>query len=462
MIGRYFTALESRHIHYRRCGRGPVVVALHPSPMSSAAMLPLMQALEDRFTVLAPDTPGYGLSSADPKNPKSVADYADGLREWADALGLTRFALYGSATGAQIALEFARRYPERLAHLVLDNAAHFEEPERARILEAYFPDLSPRASGAHLAELWHFAREIYTFFPWFEQSSEARLRRELPPLEVIHHMALDTLRAGADYHRAYRAAFCNEHASRYAGLTVPTTLIRWQSSLLLRQIDALIAYGLPSCVRVADAGPDERFAVIRATLEVGEWQEAPTPCAAAKRFQPVRDGVLHVCLKTEGQGRPIIRLHAPCESMAADPFDTETPCLRVDLPLHGETQGNFEPSDLIGPVAEVARELGFIDAAVSSQSARWSAALVAELPGADSLPYEPWQRNDFDLAPRWDGTHFVAAWRIARERGLFAPAFAEPRKPTVDVQALNLDTLASRTLAALQAGNHYRSIMREA
>lgn len=463
MITQHFTQLDTREVHFRRAGRGPAVVALHPSPMSSSALLPLMISLSDTHCVLAPDTPGYGLSPPDPDNPNSASEFALSLKAWVDAVGLTRFALYGSATGAQIALEFAKRYPERIERLVLDNAAHFEDAARTMLLERYFPDLSPRASGAHLADLWHFNREISTFFPWFAQSAEARLPRELPPLSALHATAIDTMRAGAGYDRAYRAAVSNEHGSRYRDLCVPTTLIRWLSSLLIDQIDALIAYGLPACVRVADAAPDERFAAIRHALE-GDWTEPPPAVASEHRFQRVRDGHLHVRMTTRGSQRPHIRLHAPGESMAADVFlADDRPCLRVDLPLHGESAGDFVATreGLVGPVAEVARELGFIDATVGGACSSLVDALVAELPGASATPCAGFEAiHEIDLSPSWDGTHLLRAWRVARERGLFAPVFGAQRRPIVDSSALDLRTIEQRCLAAVQAGAHYAAIMR--
>ena len=52
----------TRQVHYRRGGQGPVVLLLHQSPQSSREMEPLIEAWGQSFTLIAPDSPGYGFS----------------------------------------------------------------------------------------------------------------------------------------------------------------------------------------------------------------------------------------------------------------------------------------------------------------------------------------------------------------------------------------------------------------
>ena len=93
-----------RTIGYRRFGDGPPVALLHASPRSSAALLPLGMRLADRFTVFAFDTPGFGWSDPLPIDRPDAEDYAAALIEAFDVLGLRRVPLYGSHTGASIAV----------------------------------------------------------------------------------------------------------------------------------------------------------------------------------------------------------------------------------------------------------------------------------------------------------------------------------------------------------------------
>ena len=116
-ITRHFATITTgrwgaRQVHYRRTGRGPVVLCLHQSPLSSRDMLATLGHWHTRFTCIAPDTPGFGLS-----DPLGVAraDFADAVVEFMDALHLERPAVYGFHTGAMIAASLAARHPDRIA-----------------------------------------------------------------------------------------------------------------------------------------------------------------------------------------------------------------------------------------------------------------------------------------------------------------------------------------------------------
>ena len=77
-------------------------------------------------------------------------------------------------------------------------------------------------------------------------------------------MADHFLMATPGYDAAYRLAFHAENARSFAGLAVPTVLIDWAGSIVRREVQALVAEGLPPCVRVVGAGASagERFAAI--------------------------------------------------------------------------------------------------------------------------------------------------------------------------------------------------------
>mgnify|MGYP001544958043 CR=1 FL=1 len=104
VLKRGYLSVAGRQVHYRSAGHGPPVVMLHPSPLSSAAVLPMANALAEHFTVVALDTPGYGRSDPMPDRGETLRDYAVYLAATLDALGLQRVCLYGAATGAQLAV----------------------------------------------------------------------------------------------------------------------------------------------------------------------------------------------------------------------------------------------------------------------------------------------------------------------------------------------------------------------
>ena len=153
-------------LHYRVVGRGPALLMLHPSPLNSSFMAPHMLRFADMVTAIAPDSPGYGRSTAPPGDTCDLSPYVEVMQRFCDALGLDQYTVYGSATGAQIAIELAKADEARVAGVILDNAADFTDAECEQIMEGYFPDMTPLADGSHLARAWQVAHDSTMFFPW--------------------------------------------------------------------------------------------------------------------------------------------------------------------------------------------------------------------------------------------------------------------------------------------------------
>jgi pimeloyl-ACP methyl ester carboxylesterase/DNA-binding CsgD family transcriptional regulator len=74
--------------------------------------------LAERFTVIRYDKPGCGLSDRDGINLSFDGQVAAALAV-ADAVGASRFRLFGASQGGQLAAAIAARYPERVEALVL-------------------------------------------------------------------------------------------------------------------------------------------------------------------------------------------------------------------------------------------------------------------------------------------------------------------------------------------------------
>ena len=52
--------VDGMKIHYLSAGKGPAVILLHGYTQTSRMWRPLIEKLEDKFTVVAPDLPGIG------------------------------------------------------------------------------------------------------------------------------------------------------------------------------------------------------------------------------------------------------------------------------------------------------------------------------------------------------------------------------------------------------------------
>lgn len=269
-VTRHVHAAAGLHLQYRQAGAAgaPALVLLHPSPRSSAMYVPWMAALASCFRVLAVDTPGYGSSDPLHAPPARLADYLPALQALLRDVAGPRFMLYGSATGAQLGIAYALAYPAEVQHLFIDNAAHFEPAEHDEIVARYFPDLSPRADGGHLLQAWQLCQAMATFFPWYLQDDAHRFRTGTPAPGEVHGALAELLAAGPGWAAAYRAAFDHEQASHVQALQVPTTVFRWQGSILLKHIDALLAHPLPAHVGRLDtpAAADARYAAMQAHI----------------------------------------------------------------------------------------------------------------------------------------------------------------------------------------------------
>jgi hypothetical protein len=156
-------------------------------------------------------------------------------------------------------------------HLCVDNAAHFSDAQCQAMLAHYFPDLTPRADGSHLHTAWQLCTQMLMYFPWYEANDAHRVVSAAagpPDPAVVQAMFSELIAAGPHYHLAYRCAFMHERASNVQALRVPTTVLRWQASVLKPFIDALLAHQLPAQVQALDtpASVADRLATMTAHL----------------------------------------------------------------------------------------------------------------------------------------------------------------------------------------------------
>ena len=61
-VTKHFVTVGQRRVHYHRAGEGPAVALLHASPCSAKVLRLPLEVFAQRFTAIAFDTPGFGLS----------------------------------------------------------------------------------------------------------------------------------------------------------------------------------------------------------------------------------------------------------------------------------------------------------------------------------------------------------------------------------------------------------------
>jgi pimeloyl-ACP methyl ester carboxylesterase len=117
----------------------PAVVLLHAFPLNSGMWDEQIEALRDRWHVIAPDLTGFGEAGA-PDDPSaySVEAYADDVAAVLRDEGIERAVIGGLSMGGYIAFSFLRRHREMVTGLVLADtraAADTQEVAERRVAQ---------------------------------------------------------------------------------------------------------------------------------------------------------------------------------------------------------------------------------------------------------------------------------------------------------------------------------------
>ncbi len=227
-IRRGFVDTPDGQVHYREAGQpvpdAPPLILIHASPGSALTLAPLLRAFGRHRHVIAPDTLGNGDSSAPAHHEVGVPYLAQAHRHALDALGIERFDLYGTHTGASIASELAIAHPARVRALILDGVGLYGEQEQAELLAHYVPEVTIDQNGSHLHLIWSFVRDAYLFWPWYRKDKTHRRPAGLPNAHVLHDKLVEVLKAARTFHIPYRAALGHDKRARLPLLRVPTLL----------------------------------------------------------------------------------------------------------------------------------------------------------------------------------------------------------------------------------------------
>jgi non-heme chloroperoxidase len=202
---------------------------LHGYSDSWRSFLPLMDALPERFRVVALSMRGHG-DSAKPPNGYDISTLADDVVAALDALGIGSTVVLGHSMGSLVAQRIAIEYPERVLRLVLIGA--FSTIKGNAAVEAFWRDevalirdpVDPAFASA------------------FQQSSVA------VPLSdgFLESVVAESLKVPARvWQQMLRALLVDDHSDRLRGIAVPALIIwgdqdaftgRSEQHLLLDQI----------------------------------------------------------------------------------------------------------------------------------------------------------------------------------------------------------------------------------
>ena len=497
----------TRQVHYRRGGQGPVVLLLHQSPQSSREMEPLIEAWGQSFTLIAPDSPGYGFSqplqrAGQPVTSATIDDFAAATLEFVDTLGIGRFGVYGFHTGASIGVALAHSFPSRVVAVAANGFVVLTEHERTAMLGDYLPPLVPRWDGGHLAWLWGRMREQTIFFPWHDHRAATRMTFDVPTADRLQQGLDEFLAAGNQYHVAYAAAFSDRGERRLPNVRAPLLLTaaardplaghlarigaRSATVQIVPSVDASAALGQAFAHLASypgDSGPvadsDGQVASDALSFGISEYRGQP-----GRQLRLIRRAA-----RETGTGRTVILLHAPGSSAAslaslAGNLANYADVLSVDLPGHGASDppATIEAGGaLAGTVTQLSAALapslataGTTLVAIGSSApvaielaadlGRHTRVVLLEPPAWSATDTEEWLRHGLPaITPVWSGGHLLEAWHLIRDGRLFSPWFRRgpagirPGEPDLDDAHIHRDV---RDL--LRANGAWQALLRDA
>lgn len=215
-------------VHYRTAGEaGPAVVLLHESPSSSAHYEPVMELLAADLRTFAFDTPGYGASDP-PPSAQEIPGYAGALLEAVDGLGIDRFLLVGSHTGAGLALQVAAQADEaRVIGAVVSGVPVYTDEERDAFLASWAPEQQVEPDGSHLQWAWDRTRRT-----WGADVGD----------ELLHAGTVDLLRVLQRYTWAYNASFRHPALPDVQAMTAPTLVLSAEHDMLAEMDRRAVAH----------------------------------------------------------------------------------------------------------------------------------------------------------------------------------------------------------------------------
>ena len=152
-VAHRFVEVEGVRVFYRETGPedAPVLLLLHGFPSASHQFRRLIDALGTHFRLIAPDYPGFGHTEAPADFAYSFEALTDTVEGFLLAVGVERFVVYAFDFGGPVGFRLARRHPEWIAGLVIQNANAYEDglSEAARATVSLGPGVPGAEAKVH-------------------------------------------------------------------------------------------------------------------------------------------------------------------------------------------------------------------------------------------------------------------------------------------------------------------------
>ncbi len=480
-----------RQVRYLVSGTGPIIFLLHQSPKSADEYKPQISQWASDFTIIAPDTPGYG--GSDPLNAENITiqDIAEATIELADSLGIDQFGLYGFHTGASISIAIGHQFPQRISSIACNGVVVLEDSALEKIMENYLPPFIPQWDGGHLTWLWSRMREQLIFFPWHERTKEARMKFDISPPEILHENTLEVLRSGDHYRAAYGAAFQYRNENFVPQLTIPNLI----TAASLDPLSASLKTLIPASTSVIEESLDHQTALEKSRKHLlkfpasSHYQKQESQCLDDDLLNTIihcKEGDIRLKKNFNNQEESLLIIHpaggsSETVNYLTDPISKSKPLISIDLPGHGESFKDFDINNsmqlntrIINQVfddhcTQSASIISFNDScSLSIQLALKSNTIVNQL-----ILIEPWFMDQIEIddyleygLPEieldWAGGHLLKYWYMIRDSKLFWPWYKRKasaiiwEQPNIDENQLQIELTE-----LIRANIHWRGNLRE-
>jgi pimeloyl-ACP methyl ester carboxylesterase len=444
MIRRCFVDIAGRAVHYRRAGTGPPVVMLHGSPGDSQMLLEEIAACAEDFTVFAFDTAGFGFSDPLPGDVLTVTDLARATAAAMRALGLPPCPVYGTHTGAAIAIELGVNWPAQITGLVMEGLPAFTEAEIEDLFTGYFAPMVPDALGGHLISTWMRFRDQFTWFPWISRDVRRLNALDRPDAAAIDIWVSMFYRSCKTYRPAYRAAchYGQAAITAAAALRVPAIYTATVEDMLFPHLERLPALQPNQRIERLPSKPSEKIAAIKhfvaefATRAAAPaHRQMPVGTNSRRLFVDGPHGQIFVRCYGNENAPAILLLHGvPGTSLTLRTLATKLAAqYHVITPDHPGSGMSDAPAagDIIEAAAAnvimvadalnirnfcvAAIDVGKNVAAYLAKNNRVTRFIIADTPSTDAAQIAP----AIALSPT--GAHWVQAWLMLRDNQIYSP-----------------------------------------
>lgn len=196
-------SLDDARIFYEVVGNGDPIIVVHGGPgLDHEYLQPGLDALGTRHTLVYYDQRGTGRSTAElTESAISFDRFIQDIDELREALGYEEVSVLGHSFGTLLAIEYARRYPDRTRALILMNpvepGSRFREETATRQTERLTDEVATEMEALRASEGFQ-ARDPATLSRFYRLAFRSIMKEPDRVDELDLDLAGTTARQGQD------------------------------------------------------------------------------------------------------------------------------------------------------------------------------------------------------------------------------------------------------------------------